>query len=94
MNWDGEHIDGMSNNDAMLLTDLRPSQAKPNAGCPCVAHAIARAVDHVAAPGAKGCRPNHVRSAADGVPVARQEAGLVPAGGCGPPNSHERDWRL
>jgi hypothetical protein len=53
MNWDGEHIDGMSNDDAMLLTDLRPSQAKPNAGCPCVAHAIARAVDHVAAPGAK-----------------------------------------
>jgi hypothetical protein len=38
MNWDGEHIDGMSNDDAMVLTDLRPSQAKPpNAGCPCVA---------------------------------------------------------
>jgi len=24
MNWDGEHIDGMSRDDAMLLTGLRP----------------------------------------------------------------------
>jgi hypothetical protein len=23
MNWDGEHIDGMSNDDAILLTGLR-----------------------------------------------------------------------
>jgi hypothetical protein len=28
MNWDGEHIDGMSNDDAMLLTGLRPSRGE------------------------------------------------------------------
>jgi hypothetical protein len=29
MDWDGEHIDGMSNDDAMLLTGLHPAGAKP-----------------------------------------------------------------
>lgn len=29
MNWDGEHIDGMSNDDAMLLTSLRPQPGEP-----------------------------------------------------------------
>jgi hypothetical protein len=28
MNWDGEHIDGMSNDDARLLTGLRPQPGK------------------------------------------------------------------
>jgi hypothetical protein len=29
MDWGGEHIDGMSNGDAMLLTGLHPAGAKP-----------------------------------------------------------------
>ena len=29
MNWDGEHIDGMSNDDAIRLTSLRPQPGQP-----------------------------------------------------------------